>query len=58
MTTDYINPRLEIVGPEYRGFIFGVADRFKNFAGKCLDMDKACNTYFSGTGKILVITCY
>ena len=58
MKTDYIHPRLDIVGPEYSNFIFGGSDRFKKLANKCLDVDKSCSTYFSGTGKILVMNCY
>ena len=30
MTTDYIVPRVDIVGPEFRGFVFGGADIYKN----------------------------
>ena len=33
-TTDYIIPRVEIVGPEFRGFMFGGADIYKKLALK------------------------
>ena len=41
MTTDYIHTRLEIVGRDYRGIMFGGADKCKRLENKCLDMDKA-----------------
>ena len=43
--TDYIIPRVDIFGPEFREFLFGGADRYKNLACKCFDMDRACNAY-------------
>ena len=58
VTTDYINPRLEIVGPEYRNTMFIEADRFKKLANYCLDMDKACRNYFSGRGKIFFMKLF
>ena len=57
VTTDYIITRVEIGGPEFRLFAFYGADRYKNLASKCVDMDKACNNYYSGTGKIFVMNC-
>ena len=45
MKTDYIIPRVDIFGPEFREFLFGGADRYKNLACKCFDMDRACNAY-------------
>ena len=38
--------------------MFGGADRYKKLAWKCVDMDKAFHTYFSGTGKIFVMNSY
>ena len=38
--------------------MFGGAYRFKNLENNFLDMDKACHTYFSVTGKIFVINCH
>ena len=58
MTTDYIHPIREIVGPEHSNIIFDGADLYKNLANKCLDIDKAHHAYFSGTGKIFVMNCY
>ena len=47
-----------MVGSEFREFTFGGADRYKELTKKCVDMDKASHTYFSGTGKIFVMNCY
>ena len=58
MTTEYIIPRFEMFGPEFRQFMFGGADRYKNLAWKCDDMYKAFHTYFQITGKIFVMNCY
>ena len=58
VTTNYIHPRLDIFGPEYRNIMFGGSDQFKKLTNKCLYIDKTCHTYFSGTGKIFVINCY
>ena len=58
LKTNYIIPRVDIVGPESREFIFGVQDRYKMVAWKCVDMDKAYHTYFSVTGKIFILNCY
>ena len=51
MTTDYIHPRLDIVGPKYRNVIFGGADIYENLSNKCLDIDKAFHAYFLVAGK-------
>ena len=56
--TDYIIPRVKIGGPEFREFMFGGADRYKNLSWKCVDMDNYCCAYFSVTGKILVMNGY
>ena len=45
-------------GPEFRVSTFGGVYIYKKLAWKCVDMDKACRTYFSGTGKIFVMNCY
>ena len=58
VTTDCIHPKTKIVYPEYRNFMFDRANIFKNIEKKCLGMDKACHTYFTGTGKIFVMNCY
>ena len=58
MTTDYIYPILDIVGPEYSYIMSGGTYLFKKLVNKCLDMDKAFHTYFSGIGKIFVMNCY
>ena len=55
MTTDYIHPTLEIVGSYYRDIMFSRAYGFKKVVNKCLDMDNACHTCFSGTGNIFVM---
>ena len=55
MTNEYIHTRLEIVGPEYSNSMFGGIDFFKNLENNCLCMDKSYHTYFSGTGKIIVM---
>ena len=39
--TDYIHPRLEICGPEYRNILFVEAYQFKKLANKCLNVDKS-----------------
>ena len=33
-------------GPDFREFTLGGKDRYKTLAWKCVDMDKACRTYF------------
>ena len=58
MTTVYIIPRVDVVGTEFREFIFGEQDRYKMLAWKCVDKYKACNICFSGIDKIFVINCY
>ena len=52
--TDYIIPRFDIVGPEFRGFVLSCgADRYNNIVWKCVDMDKACHTCFQGARSCL-----
>ena len=58
VTTDCIHPKTKIIYPEYRNFMFDRANIFKKIEKKCLDMDKACHTYFTVTGKIFVMNCY
>ena len=58
MTTGYIITRVDIFGLKFREFTFGGADRYKKIARKCVDMDKACHTYFSGTDNMFVMNCY
>ena len=36
VTTDYIIPRVYIVDPEFRVFMFGGEDRYKRLAWKCV----------------------
>ena len=57
MTTDYIHPTLEIVGPEYMDILFGGAYGFMKVVNKCLNMDKPCHNYFPGIGNIFVMNC-
>ena len=56
--TDFINPRLDVFGPEYRNIMFGGGDLFRNLENRCFDMYKAFRTYFSVTVKIFVMNCY
>ena len=58
MTIYYIITRFDIVGPEFRKFIFGGEDIYKTLACKSVEMDKACRAFFSGTGKIFITNCY
>ena len=58
VTTDYIIPRVEIFGPEFISFTFGGQDIYKTLSWQCVNMDKACHTFFLGTGDIFVINCY
>ena len=46
MKTDNIISRVEIFGPVFREFKFGVQGRYKTLAWKCVDMDKAYKTHF------------
>ena len=46
VTTEYIHPRLESFGSEYRNVIFCGRNPYKVLENKALDMDKACCNYF------------
>ena len=58
MTNDYTIPIFEIVSTEFREFTVDRADIYNKLAKKCVNMDKACHTYFSGKGIIFVMNCY
>ena len=56
--TDYIHPKFEISSREFTQTMWGGGNTIKILANKCLDLDRACHKYFSGTGKSFVMNCY
>ena len=56
--TDYIIHRADIVGTEFMNAMCGGVNPYKILENNCLDLYKACHTYFMGTGKSYVMNYY
>ena len=58
MKTDYIHPKVDISGRCFINALCSGVNKIKFLSNKCLDIDRACHTYFLGTGKSFDMNCY